>query len=53
MKTKFPLPCFTFPVVYPLNKVLKEHNMQEISVKRNKSMPNHGLKSLLKLTIFT
>lgn len=27
--------------------------MQEISVKRNKSMPNHGRKSLLKLTIFT
>lgn len=30
MKTKFPLPRFTFPMVYPLNKVLKEHNMQEI-----------------------
>ena len=29
MKTKFPLLCFTFPMVYPLNKVMKEHNMQK------------------------
>ena len=34
MKTKFPLPCFTFPMVYPLNKVLKEHTMHKISVKK-------------------
>ena len=33
MKTKVPLPCFTFPMVYPLNKVLREHNMQEMCQK--------------------
>lgn len=52
MKTKFSLPCFTFAMVYPLNKVLKEHNIHKISVKRNKSMPNHGLKKFTKIDHF-
>ena len=52
MKTKFPLPCFTFPMVYPLNKVLKEHNMHKISVKKKQVHAKQWPKKFTKIDHF-